>query len=116
MENDDQELLNSIKTLLNIKDDIQDELLSILIEDSKNRLIGYIGQDSLQTIEYPTDLDWITRELTIRRFNRIGDEGKTSSSENDMSASWIENDILDYSVYLDKFRKKNSGKGIARFY
>lgn len=109
------DILTSVKLLLNISDTKQDDLLNLIIQDSKERLTGYINQDGMYDIAYPNALDWIVRELTVRRFNRIGDEGKTSSSENDLSSSWIENDIADYAVYLDKYRQKTGGRGTARF-
>lgn len=109
------DILTSVKLLLNISDDKQDDLLDLIVQDSKERLTGYINQDGMFKIAYPPELDWIVRELTVRRFNRIGDEGKTSSSENDLSNSWIENDIADYAVYLDKYRQKTGGRGMARF-
>lgn len=109
------DILKSIKILLNISDDKQDDLLNLIIKDSKDRLTGFINQDGMYSIAYPVALDWIVRELTVRRFNRIGDEGKKTSSENDISSSWIENDLSDYVVYLDKYRQKTGGRGIARF-
>lgn len=109
------DMLANVKLLLNISDTKQNDLLNLIIQDSKERLTGYINQDGMYDITYPPALDWIVRELTVRRFNRIGDEGKTSSSENDLSNSWIENDIADYAVYLDKYRQKTGGRGIARF-
>jgi hypothetical protein len=109
------DVLTNVKLLLNISDTKQDDLLNLIIQDSKDRLTGYINQDGMFNTTYPVELDWIVRELTVRRFNRIGDEGKKSSSENDLSNSWIENDISDYAVYLNKYRQKTGGRGIARF-
>ncbi|TYC49612.1 phage head-tail connector protein [Weissella muntiaci] len=107
--------LAKVKLLLGIGDTLQDKLLNFLIDDSKERLVSYINQDGAYNISFPNDLGWILRELTVRRFNRIGDEGKQSSSESDVSITWREDDIADYALYLDKYRQKNGGRGIARF-
>lgn len=108
--------LAKVKLLLGISDELQDNLLKLLMGDIKERLTSYINQDSLSTIKFPNDLNWIIRELTVRRFNRIGDEGKQSSSESDVSTTWNDNDVLDYAVYLDKYRNRSTGAGIARFF
>lgn len=110
------EELNNIKLMLNITDDVQDKLLDLLNSDCKQRIVAYINQDSITDIKYPSALDWITRELVVRRFNRLGDEGKSSSSENDVSASWKDDDMSEFSKYMDKYRKKQGGSGIARFH
>lgn len=108
--------LSKVKLLLGIKDELQDELLTLLVSDSQERLVSYINQDSDSDIKFPTGIDWVLREITVRRYNRIGDEGKTSSNESDVSVSWRDDDIADYATYLNKYRKKRGGRGIARFY
>lgn len=107
--------LAKIKLLLGIDDALQDDLITFLIEDSEDRLTSYINQDGLALISFPSDLSWLLRELTVRRFNRIGDEGKKSSSESDVSITWRDDDVTDFAVYLDKYRQKQGGRGIARF-
>ncbi|GAK32003.1 hypothetical protein WOSG25_230110 [Weissella oryzae SG25] len=107
--------LAKVKLLLGISDAVQDTLLMFLIDDSKERLVSYINQDGVYNLSFPSDLGWILRDLTVRRFNRIGDEGKKTSSESDVSITWRDDDISDYAIYLDKYRKKNGGRGIARF-
>ncbi|QQT98020.1 phage head-tail connector protein [Pediococcus pentosaceus] len=107
--------LEKLKLYLGIGDKEQDELLCLLIEDCKARLNSYINQDGVVAVTLPESLSWIVRELTIQRFNRIGDEGKTSSSESDVSASWNDDDLAEYIKYLDPIRVRRSGRGIARF-
>lgn len=107
--------LFNVKLLLGISDTLQDELIQLLLDDSEERLTSYINQDGKSDITFPNALSWILRELTIRRFNRIGDEGKKSSSESDVSITWRDDDVADFSVYLDKYRQKQGGRGIARF-
>lgn len=76
-----EDTLSKVKLLLGIKDKLQDELLTLLVSDSQERLVSYINQDSDTDIKFPTGIDWVLREITVRRYNRIGDEGKTSSNE-----------------------------------
>lgn len=107
--------LKKIKLLVSIIDDKQNDLLNLLLEDNEARLLSYINQDGGNLTRYPIDLSWLLREITVRRFNRIGDEGKKSSSESDVSATWSEDDVLDFAVYLNKYRKKVGGNGTLRF-
>lgn len=107
--------LIKVKLLLSIGDTLQDDLLKLLLEDNEARLLSYINQDGAGLTTYPTEMAWLLREITVRRFNRIGDEGKKSSSESDVSATWSDDDVADYAVYLKRYRNKKGGSGIARF-
>ncbi|CAH0419275.1 phage head-tail connector protein [Periweissella ghanensis] len=107
--------LTKVKVLLSIKDSNQDDLLNLLLEDNEARLLSYINQDGNTSVKFPTELAWLLREITVRRFNRIGDEGKKSSSESDVSATWSDDDVQDFAVYLNKYRQRKGGRGTARF-
>lgn len=63
-----------IKTVLDIKDTLQDDVLDILISNVSNHLKAKLGKD------IPESLEFIVEEITIRRFNRIGTEGAKSES------------------------------------
>lgn len=108
--------LTKVKLLLSISDTLQDDLIKLLLEDSEARLLSYINQDGAELATYPQEMSWLLREVAIRRFNRIGDEGKKSSSESDVTATWSDDDVAaDYAVYLKRYRNKKGGGGIARF-
>lgn len=108
------ENIEKIKLLLSISDDKQDKLLELLVEDNEARLLSYVNQDGGNLSKFPDELSWLLREITVRRFNRIGDEGKKSSSESDVSATWSDDDVADYAAYLNRYRKKSTGNGIMR--
>jgi len=107
--------LEKVKRRLAIADTTQDQLLTDLAEDSKAQLDAYLNQDGGIPVTLPDRLSWIVRELTIRRFNRIGDEGKTNAAESDVSTSWAADDLAEFYVYLDPLRSKIGGRGIARW-
>lgn len=108
--------LMKIKLLLLIEDDKQDKLLALIKEETESRLLSYMNQDGGVLKNVPDDLSWIVRELVVRRYNRIGDEGKKSSTESDVTATWYTDDLAEYIIYLNKHRKKIGGNGVARFY
>src|SRR5690625_5635104 len=67
-------MLERIKKLLGIGDDLQDDVLNIIIENVSSHLKVMLGKD------IPDDLNFIVEEITIRRFNRLGTEGMKSES------------------------------------
>lgn len=99
-------LLQSIKLrLLGVTDTVQDALILDLIADAQSQIMSYINQDGATTLtEVPAALNWVTKDLVIKAYNRIGDEGKSSSGEGNVSASWIETNLSQYSDSLDAYR------------
>lgn len=99
-------LLDSIKLRIGIEDTKQDALITDIIADVKARVLAYINQDGVTQLNLPTGLDFIIKDITIRIYNKIGDEGKESSSEGNVSNSWeTPADLSDYSDVLDVYRK-----------
>ena len=95
--------LQSVKTLLNINDNLQDELLALIIFQTKQQLINWLGMD-----EIPAELTHVTVEVAIKRFNRIGAEGMTSLKEGDVTNTYSADDFDQYKAEMAKFAKKGS--------
>lgn len=99
-------LLDSIKLRIGIEDNKQDALINDIITDVQARVLAYVNQDGLVQSELPSGLDFVIKDVTIRIYNKIGDEGKESSSEGNVSNSWETTaDLSDYSDVLDVYRK-----------
>lgn len=69
-----------IKTLLDIKDDLQDGVLDIIIENVTSHLLGKLKRMDKDIKKVPNELSYIIEEISIRRYNRIGTEGAKSES------------------------------------
>ena len=95
--------LQSVKTLLNINDNLQDELLALIISQTKQQILNKLG-----TEEIPAELTHVTVEVAIKRFNRIGAEGMTSLKEGDVTNAYSADDFDQYKVEMAKFAKKGS--------
>lgn len=116
-------MLNDIKLFLGISDTLQDDLLNLIVTDSKERILSKINEyavlnETTKLTEIPKEYIYIHRDVAIKRFNKINSEGATSDSEEGRSFSW-ESSYLD--EYLSLFNaltkpKKTAGRGIARFY
>lgn len=99
-------LLDSIKLRIGIKDTKQDDLITDIITDVQARVLAYINQDGFVQLELPSSLDFVIKDVTIRIYNKIGDEGKESSSEGNVSNTWdTPADLSEYSDVLDVYRK-----------
>lgn len=99
-------LLDSVKLRIGIQDTKQDDLLNDIIADVQARVLAYINQDGLIQRELPIGLDFVIKDITIRIYNKIGDEGKQASSEGNVSNTWDTPTALsEYSDVLDVYRK-----------
>lgn len=65
-------MLQKIKTLLGIPDALQDPVIEQIVEDVTSHLTILLGK------EVPKELEFIIREISIRRFQRLGSEGMKS--------------------------------------
>lgn len=73
-------MIQRIKTLLGIEDSLQDDVLNIIVENVEQHLLRKltIVNDTIE--EVPPELSYVTEEISIRRFNRLGSEGMKSES------------------------------------
>lgn len=99
-------LLDSVKLRIGITDTKQDDLINDIIADVQARVLAYINQDGLVQSDLPTGLDFVIKDVAIRIYNKIGDEGKEASSEGNVSNTWnTPADLSEYSDVLDVYRK-----------
>lgn len=107
-------MLNDLKLMLGIDsyDTDQDARLKLIISAATARLKVLLGG-----VEPPESLDYIIREVSIIRFNKIGSEGLTSHTVEGESQSFGDSDfdgyIDDIQAYLET--QKVSAKGRVRF-
>lgn len=100
--------LDQIKSLLGITDTDQDITLNTVISLIESRLKSKIGK------EVPDDLQYIVVEASISRFNRINDEGKTSASENEVSATWQTDDLAPFASDIEDWISKNNAENVYK--
>ncbi|MHB2040977.1 phage head-tail connector protein [Aerococcus mictus] len=108
----------TIKLLKGIKDDKQDELITLLVDDSIERILAFINIHRIaKKTEIPDDLEFVVRDIASKRFNRLNAEGTTSTTEEGASFHWQENDLKEYHEILMSYSDKPDykAKGIARF-
>lgn len=69
------DVLKNLKTMLGLKDNDQDALLNLIITNTDHALCF-----KLESKTVPPELDYIELEVSVRRFNRIRNEGMTAYS------------------------------------
>ncbi|HFP9165653.1 TPA: phage head-tail connector protein [Enterococcus faecium] len=115
-------MIEEIKLLLGINDDLQDHLLDLLITDSEERILSTLnsfalknGTEKLSTI--PETLAYVKRDVIIKRFNKINSEGTTADSEEGRSYTWEKSYLDEYLTVFDEITKpeNRAGRGITRF-
>lgn len=108
--NDEQlnNALGTLKMLLGITDDNSDELLSFLISDTVNLIMGYCRIDTL-----PRQLESVVPALAADMYRAKG-YGKTeapsvvkSISQGERSVSYADNNLSDESILTNYYNRLN---------
>lgn len=67
-----------------------------------------------KTPKIPLELDFVISQILIIRYNRIGSEGKVSSSQDGYSETWHERSDFDpYKPIISAWQKQNDIEGIG---
>ena len=108
------DLLSNLKLLLDLTDsDTElDGKLDLIIEQSKKKVLAYLPNVTL----VPDELSYIVLELSVVRFNRIGNEGMTSYSQDGESIAYGA-DMSNYEADIKSWLLKQAGndRGVVRF-
>lgn len=103
-----QKIIEKVKVFLNIKDELQDELLSVIYDHTVQHLRVLCGR-----FDIPSALDFVIVEVMIIRFNRIGSEGMHVQNVDGLSQTFMEDDFQMYkNVILAEAGQSNKLKGI----
>src|SRR5699024_11689020 len=94
-----------IKTVLDIEDNRQDDVLVMLRSNVRSQLKAKLGK------EIPKSLEFIVEEITIRRFNRSGTEGMHSESVEGHSITFydLEKEFVPYEDIIDDNKDDDRG-------
>lgn len=98
-------LLDDIKTALSITSDDRDKLLSLIIKRTTQRLKSKLH---LTSEDVPSSLEFILFEVSIRRYNRMSNEGMTSYSQDGESITFNDDDFAGFEDDITNYLKENS--------
>lgn len=99
-------VIEQVKTLLGISDDLQDNLLKVIEKLTESHFKAYTGKTDV-----PDELTFIIVEVIVKRFNRLGAEGMTSQGMEGLSMSFSLNDFEDYSEVFKRHYKSEFNAG-----
>lgn len=106
-------MLEKIKKLVGITDNLQDDQLNIIIENVEEHLTYLLGRD------VPSNLQFIVTEISVMRFNRLGAEGYKSELVEGHRTDFHdpEKDFQPYLSIIDKEVEKDlePTRGKVRF-
>ena len=100
------------KTKSLLGESVNNEAVETIMEMVEAQLLVRIGEE-----EVPYELSYIVINVSVARYNQIGDEGKSSMSIEGESASWL-TDLFepyekDIRLYMDRENGTVSGGSIA---
>lgn len=90
-------IIEQVKTLLGISDDLQDNLLLVIQMLTESHFKAYSKQDNI-----PENLNYIIVEVMVKRFNRIGSEGMSSQTVEGLSTAFELDDFAEYGKVIHR--------------
>lgn len=113
---DTDAIIKRVKRLLFLKSppetgDVDlDELLKDIVDMTSQRLRSLTGLK-----EISSDLDYIVVEVSIKRFNRLKNEGMKTYSQEGESIAFDDNDFAEFSTEIKRLANKNLGSTTVKF-
>lgn len=98
--------LNDLKTMLMIKDNEQDDLLTLIIKKTVKSTRFKLGLGTQD--DFPSEMDYIPFEVCIRRYNRLKNEGMSSYTQEGEAITFNANDFDDFASDIEAFKKQNN--------
>ena len=97
----------TIKARLGIADALQDEIIKTLESRSESMLLSFLNGASSHFEEVPESLEWLIDDITIKAYNKMGDEGSKSVSSDGFSVNYDDNVFSEYSDILKPYREQS---------
>ena len=104
--------LNDLKTMLMIKDNEQDDLLTLIVKKTVKSTRFKLGLGTQD--DFPSEMDYIPFEVCIRRYNRLKNEGMSSYTQEGEAITFNANDFDDFASDIEAFKKQNNNDDTPR--
>ena len=100
--------LSDLKTMLQIKDNKRDDILNLIIKNTTQALSFKLGLKA--DVSIPDVLDYIALEVSVKRYNRLANEGMSSYSQEGQSITFSTNDFDEFANDIANWKDENSVK------
>lgn len=103
--------LENVETLTGVKND---ERLDVIYQATKKRLFRRLKSKVSEIKEVPEELEYVVEEVTIKRFNQIGNEGMETYSQEGESIKYKSDLFSEYSVDIADWIAENTEPDLPR--
>lgn len=100
------DFLKEVKTMLGLKQNDQDDLLNLVIKNTIASLRVKLALKPSENI--PDELGYIVTEVSIRRFNRLNNEGMSNYSQEGESITYQPTDFDDFATDIDYYKDQKN--------
>lgn len=100
--------LSDLKTMLQIKDDKRDDILKLIIKNTEQALSFKLGLKA--GVAIPDVLDYIALEVSVKRYNRLANEGMSSYAQEGQSITFSANDFDEFANDIANWKDENGVK------
>ncbi|WP_273712130.1 phage head-tail connector protein [Leuconostoc mesenteroides] len=100
--------LSDLKTMLQIKDNKRDDILNLIIKNTTQALSFKLGLKA--SVSIPDVLDYIALEVSVKRYNRLANEGMSSYTQEGQSITFSANDFDEFANDIDAWKYENGVK------
>ncbi|GAO99837.1 phage head-tail connector protein [Fructobacillus ficulneus] len=103
---DTPSVLDTVKTLAGITDNVQDNVITTLETMTRSQLAMLVDETTV-----PDKLEPIIQHVVLARYNRLGNEGYSSFSQEGESISYPNSDFDEYATTIARYMsERNRGK------
>lgn len=104
-------MVSDVKLYKGITDNIQDPLIDLIVSESMKRILIHINSRKLNKLDsIPDELDFIVRDVSIKRFNKIDSEGTNSNSQEGLTLNWEKSYLDEYEDILSGYYDEDEGR------
>lgn len=105
--------LDDLKTMLCITGTDKDDLLNIIIDNTVKQARFKLGIKG--DTDFPDELSYIPFQVSVRRYNRLKNEGMKSYSQEGESLTFMDDDFDDFIDDMNRYKDLNGiDQGYAR--
>lgn len=106
--------LESLKTMLQLTTYKQDDLLTLIIDNTEQALRFKLSLTKDENV--PDELSFIALEVCVRRYNRLANEGMASYSQEGQSITFNSSDFDDFMDDIEAWREQHdkNAKSLGR--
>ncbi|MFL2050657.1 phage head-tail connector protein [Leuconostoc mesenteroides] len=100
--------LSDLKTILQIKDNKRDDILNLITKNTTQALSFKLGLKA--SVSIPDVLGYIALEVSVKRYNRLANEGMSSYTQEGQSITFSANDFDEFANDIDAWKDENGVK------